>query len=155
VPERALPGRPSDPVRLDAAGVAADAIDREALMALLDEAGFISGTERLFSTVRHGRRRTVARVLAFETPEGAARFLAWLEDHHVELIGGADPLPSPELPGAGFLVVHEPTGCCHSETRIFLAAWTSETAVVTLEVAGPTVGEGVVEGFASRLDAAV
>ena len=155
IPAGALPGRPSKVVELDAAGLAADSIDTASLETLLIDAGFVAGTERRFSKTADGRRRVTARVLAFETAQGAERYLAWLAGHVAEIIGDAEAIQDPRTPAGGVVFVHEPTGCCHLETRLFLGAWRHDATVLTLKVGGQSIRLGAVLGFVSMLDAAV
>jgi hypothetical protein len=155
IPATALPGHPADPIDLDAGSVAVDAVDIAGLEALLDEAGFIGGTQRQFSRVRGGRRRILARVLSFETREGAAAYAAWLRDHADEVIGDAAPNARLRAPSHGVVLVHEPNPCCHNETRMFLAMWRRGSTVVTIQIAGEGARESDVPDLLARLDAAV
>lgn len=155
IPADALPGRPSKVVELDAAGLAADSIDTASLETLLEDAGFVAGTERRFSETADGRRRVTARVLAFATAEGAERYIAWLESHVAELIGDAEVIQDSRTPAGGAVFVHEPSGCCHLETRLFLGAWQHDATVLSLKVGGQSVGLAMVLRFVSMLDAAV
>jgi hypothetical protein len=155
IPRTALPGHPADPIDLDADSVAVDAVDIAGLEALLDEAGFVGGTQRQFSRVRGGRRRILARVLSFETPGGAAAYVAWLRDHADEVIGDAAPNTGLRAPSRGVVLVHEPNPCCHNETRIFLAMWHRGSTVVTIQIAGEGARESNVPDLLAQLDAAV
>jgi len=155
IPATALPGHPADPIDLDADSVAVDAVDVGGLEALLDEAGFVGGTQRQFSRVRGGRRRILARVLSFQTPEGAAAYVAWLEDHADEVIGETAPNAGLRVPKHGVVLVHEPNPCCHNETRMFLAMWHEGSTVVTIQIAGEGARESDVPDLLARLDAAV
>lgn len=155
IPEGALPGNPARILELDLAALAADAIDAASLETLLVNAGFVAGTERRFSQTAAGRRRATARVLAFETAAGAERYVAWLADHVQELIGDAQLVQVAQTPAGAVVFVHEPSGCCHLETRLFLGAWRRGPTVITLKLAGQGVRLGTMVGFASRLDAAV
>jgi hypothetical protein len=155
IPATALPGHPADPIDLDAGSVAVDAVDIAGLEALLDEAGFVGGTQRQFSRVRGGRRRILARVLSFETREGAVAYVAWLRDHAHEVIGDAAPNARLRAPSHGVVLVHEPNPCCHNETRMFLAMWHRGSTVVTIQIAGEGARESDVPDLLARLDAAV
>jgi len=155
IPATALPGHPADAIDLDAGSVALDAVDVAGLEVLLDEAGFVDGTQRQFSRVRGGRRRILARVLSFETPGGAAAYVAWLRDHADEVIGDAAPNAGLRAPGHGVVLVHEPNPCCHNETRMFLAMWHRGSTVVTLQIAGEGARESDVPDLLARLDAAI
>ncbi len=155
IPAAALPGSPAKALELDGADLAADAIDAANLELLLEDAGFVAGTERRFSETAHGRRRATARVLAFETAAGAQRYVEWLTDHVQELIGDAKVVRDAGAPAGAVVFVHEPSGCCHLETRLFLGAWRRGATVITLKLAGQGVHLATMTGFASRLDAAV
>lgn len=155
IPQAALPGRPASPVTLDAPTLALDAVDVSGLETLLQDAGFVAGTQRQFSRTQGGRRRIVARVLTFETPEGAERYLAWLRTNVADVIGKAKPNEQLRAPAGGTVFEHEPNPCCHSETRIFLAAWNRGASVVTLQVDGPAARGSAVPELLSQLDAAV
>jgi hypothetical protein len=155
IPPTALPGRPADPIDLNAHSVAVDAVDVAGLQTLLDEAGYVGGTQRQFSRVRGGRRRMLARVLSFETPRGAAVYVAWLRDHADEVIGDAAPNAGLRVPRNGVVLVHEPNPCCHNETRMFLAVWHQGSTVVTIQIAGEGARESDVPDLLARLDAAV
>jgi hypothetical protein len=60
-----------------------------------------------------------------------------------------------QVPRHGVVLVHEPNPCCHSETRIFLAAWSHGPSVVTLQFDGPAARASAVPELLSQLDAAV
>jgi hypothetical protein len=155
IPATALPGAPADPVELDAAAISVDAVDVAGLATLLDEAGFVGGTQRQFSRARSGRRRILARVLSFETPLGAARYLGWLTDHADDVIGDATPNAGVQVPNDGMVFAHEPDPCCHNETRSFLAMWHDGSTVVTIEIAGEGAHKSDVPELLSQLDEAV
>jgi hypothetical protein len=155
IPPMALPGNSADPTDLDAASIASDAVDVAALEGLLDRAGFVGGTQRQFSRVRNGRRRILARVLMFESPEGASAYVAWLRDHGDEVIGKATPSTDLRAPIHGVVLVHEPNPCCHNETRMFLAMWHRGSTVVTIQIAGEGARESDVPDLLARLDAAI
>ena len=155
IPEGALPGTSARVVELELAVLANDAIDPANLELLLVDAGFVAGTERTFSGTAAGRRRATARVLAFETPAGAERYVNWLADHVQELIGEAQIVRDAETTGGTIVFVHEPSGCCHLETKLFLGVWRRGATVITLKLAGQGVHLATMIGFASRLDAAV
>jgi hypothetical protein len=153
IPATALPGSPADAVELDAAAISVDAVDVAGLASLLDDAGFVGGTERLFSRALPGRRRTLARALVFETAQGAQLYLRWLASHVEDVIGEAELRLA--LAPVESLFVHEPNPCCHNETRIILAMWQDGATVLTLEIGGQSARADAVTELASRLDAAV
>src|SRR5262245_1300122 len=113
IPQAALPGRPAAPVTLDTGALAQDAVDVSSLEALLQDAGFVGGTQRQFSRTGGGRRRIVARVLTFETPAGAERYLKWLRGNAADVIGKAAPNEELQAPAGGTVFEHEPNPCCH------------------------------------------
>jgi hypothetical protein len=153
IPATALPGAPADPVELDADAISVGAVDVAGLASLLDDAGFVGGTERLFSRALPGRRRTLARALVFETARGARLYLRWLASHIEDVIGEAEL--GLALAPVESLFVHEPNPCCHNETRIILAMWQDGATVLTLEIGGQSARADAVTELAMRLDAAV
>lgn len=155
IPAAALPGSAGDAVSLDVPTVATDAAEHEQLESLLLGAGFEGGSERTFSKVAGGRRLLQARVLEFETAEGAQRYVGWLSDHVDELIGEAELDPALEAPGGGAVYVHEPDPCCHNDSRIFLAAWTEGGRALTLRIGGQAARASEVTELAARFDAAI
>lgn len=155
IPQAALPGHPAAPVSLDAGTIAQDAVDVDGLESLLQDAGFVGGTQRQFSRTGAGRRRIVARVLTFETPEGAEQYLSWLRTNAADVIGKAKPNEELVAPAGGSVFEHEPNPCCHSETRVFLAMWGRGRNVVTMVMDGPAARAAAVPELVSQLDAAV
>ncbi len=155
IPATALPGASADPVDLDAAAIAADAVDVAGLESLLEDAGFVGGTQRQFSRVRNGRRRIVVRVLAFEDRDGASTYLSWLQGHADEMIGDAAPNADLRAPDHGVVFVHQPNPCCHNETRLFLGMWGEGARVVTIEIAGEGARASDVPELLSQLAEAV
>jgi hypothetical protein len=154
IPADALPGSAAASVQIDASTLAVDAADVAGLRALLDDSGFLVGTQRLFSRVRHGRRRLVARVLIFGSRSGAGEYLGWLGDHIGEVIGEAEPRGDLAIP-EGAVYEHQPSPCCHNDTRIFLAAWERRDNVLTLEIGGQGARASDVIELVRQLDTAV
>ena len=155
IPAEALPGRAAQPVELDAGQVSTDALDVGELETLLSDAGFVAGTERRFSRTVGGRRTTLARVLVFETSQGAQAYLGWLEIHVGDVIGKAQPVDGLSVPDGAIVFVHEPNPCCHNETRLVLAAWQDGATVMTLQLGGQVVRTRAVPELVSRLDGSV
>jgi len=156
VPPDALPGDPGDVVELDATLVARDAIDPASLEALLEDAGFEGGTQRVFSQTEGTRpQRSLARILTFGDAAGARAYVAWLEDHLDEVIGSAELLEPPDVPGAAFLALSEPECLCPKATDVYLAAWAKGSTVLTLEVGGKGVEPAAVEELVATFDRAV
>lgn len=155
VPATALPGEPGEPEEVDASLLASDAIDFAELEALLEDEGFAGGTQRVFAQSQGARqRRSLARVLSFTDADGAQTYLGWLEEHVEEVIGPVDLLDPPDLPGVAFLALSD-SDCCPKATEVYLVAWRRDSTVVTLEVGGDGLDEGLVADLAQDLDAAV
>lgn len=154
LPPAALPGTAGPLDELDAEIVSADAMDPAELIAVLDDAGFVTGRQRVWTDEKQ-ERRALVRALTFDTPGGADVYLGWLRAHTFDVIGGAEELAPLAVPSPSFLTVHEPGGCCPKEGRIFLAAWREGSVVLSLEVGGRNVGRRDAQEFASALDAAV
>jgi hypothetical protein len=155
IPAEALPGRAAQPRELDVLEVSTDAVDVNELEALLENAGFVAGTERRFSRTVGGRRMTRARILVFETAQGAQAYLGWLQDHVDEVIGDARAVDGLSVPHGTIVFVHQPDPCCHGETRLVLAAWHDGDTVKTLELGGQVVKTSVVPQLISSLERAV
>lgn len=156
LPADALPGEAGEVVELDAAFVARDAIDVAELEVLLENAGFAGGTQRAFSQTEGARQqRSLARILAFGDAAGAQEYLGWLQDHVDEVIGAAELLEPPDVPGAAFLALSEPGDCCPKATNVYLVAWRKGSTVLTLEVGGNGVDEVAVGELAQTLDGSV
>jgi hypothetical protein len=155
IPAEALPGRAAQPTELDVREISMDAVDVDELEALLESAGFLAGTERRFSRTVGGRRMTLARILVFDTVRGAKAYLGWLEDHVDDVIGNSRPVDGLSVPDGTIVFVHEPNPCCHSETRLVLAAWNEGDTVKTLELGGQVVNTSVVPELISSLERAV
>ncbi len=154
LPADTLPGRPSRVSTIDEAALARDAVQPVPLAELLHDSGFIVGSERSFSLGAGRVRSAIARVLLFEDPEGATRYLDWLGGHATDVLGTATREVPPDLTGS-LLFLHEPTGCCHAETSMFLAAWQRGPRVLSLLAVGPRVSRRAVAALASRFDSTV
>ena len=134
--------------------LASDASDPRSLASLLEDAGFRAGSERTYSGPGEGFSLAVTRVLAFDDPDGAEAYLDWLREHPTDLIGDAEMVDPLDLPGAPFLTVHLPNGCCPKEVPIYLSAWRRGPSVVSLRVSGRGLERDAVQDLADRLDAA-
>jgi hypothetical protein len=153
-PADALPGHAASVVELDAARVASDAVHPQELETVLGDAGFVGGRERTFSYPGPPPHRATARVMQFDDVGGATTYLTWLRGHTAELIGDAEPQPAPALLDA-FLVHTLPNACCPKDAPIFLTAWRSGAAVLSLEVAGAAVTRQDVLDLAPEFDHAM
>ncbi len=148
----ALPGLRSRERSLDAAAVAEDA-GTPALAGLLDDAGYLIGSEREFFGHTRTFSHVVARVLRFGDPEGAARFLDWVRSHPEAVLGRARAGEPPRLGRSPLLFELGPCGC-HAEVPTFLAAWQRDVSVLWLLVAGPGVTHTTVDSLARDFDRA-
>jgi hypothetical protein len=51
--------------------------------------------------------------------------------------------------------VHEPSGCCHEETPIYLASWQRGPVVWTIRASGPRIHTPPVLSLISRVEGEV
>jgi hypothetical protein len=142
---------------LTAQDLAADAVDRAALLSLLQDAGFAAGSELAGADRASGVYRAAARAIAFEDEDGAGTYLAWLGEHAADVIGAAEVVGTIEPPGNDGPVEvfrHEPGDCCPKATVNYFTAWRDGDVVVTLELAGPAVELRDVAAAAGRVELA-
>jgi hypothetical protein len=140
---------------LDAPALARDAVDREGLLALLDEVGFVAASERTGSDRPGGLDRVVVRAVSFASPEGADAYVGWLRAHAGDVIGAAEPSTPFPLRGQAAAVPlfrHDPGDCCPKATVAYLAAWRDGSTAVTLEMAGRDVDVDVFASTAGALE---
>jgi len=71
------------------------------------------------------------------------------------VIGTAELLDPPEVPGATFLAISQPECLCPKATPIYLAAWAKGSTVLTLEVGGKGVELADVHELVATLDGSV
>ncbi len=124
-----------------------DATDPQAMLTMADDAGLIGVREQVYTGGRGAYSRVVVRAWEFPTSNGAAQFLSWIDvnaSHSV--IGEAKPVAS--VPG---LYVHQPSGCCHEETPIYLAAWHEANVVWTVVASGPRIQTPPVEELVKHI----
>lgn len=136
--------------RLDVDEVSIGAVDREALLGLLADAGFEGAVERWFFGGPELRRIQV-RIVAFGDAEGADRYAEWLRTHPEEMIGTVRALEPRSAPAGVSMFVHRAQACCPKETNVVLASWSDGRNVVRVLVAGPAAGArsagGLVDGI--------
>jgi hypothetical protein len=125
--------------------LADDAVDAAELKVLLDDAGFLTGRERVFSARNAPLQRIQSRVLVFDSNAGAARYVGWLRSHAEELIGPTEELRSLPLPGSPFLLLSTPDCGCHNAAPIYLAAWSRGPVALTLKATGSGSRADVIE----------
>ena len=132
-----LRGRGSSALDLETA--AEDAAEPDRFASMLTDDGFVGAAQRLYI----GRRGLFARVdvrrWLFTADAGAEAFLASLRGEPKQLIGAAHPVGTARLPSSVSMVVHEPSGCCHEETPIYLASWQRDASVWTVRASGPAM----------------
>jgi len=135
---------------LDDEALAADAIDSELLLRLLEDGGYVVGSEREF----YGRTATlnhvVARVLIFEDPEGAGAYLDWLGTHASDLIGQSQREEPLAIQPSLFFSLR--TSCCPKVTPTFLVAWQREATIFSLLASGPGADRRSITAIAGVLD---
>lgn len=152
LPADALPGMESEGAVLGTRALARDALDPGVLERLLQDAGYVSGRQRIFSGPGERFSLAITRVLVFDSAEGAARYHSWLREHPEDLLGGAEMLDAPDLPGSPFLMAHLPGGCCPKEVPIYLTAWRRDDTVLFVRASGRRADPRSVEELAGDLD---
>ncbi len=148
----ALPGLESRSRTLDTGTLAQDSFGPTELAELLEDAGYVSGSEREF----YGRTDTfdhvVARALRFASAEGAEAYLGWLAGHADEILGRVEPGAPLPLGESGLLFSLVPCGTCKKELATFLAAWRRGETVLSLLAAGPGASTDSLEQLGRELD---
>jgi hypothetical protein len=139
IPEISFGGLRTSDSTLDLAAAAEDAVEPDALASMLTTDGFVGAGQRVYTGGPGSPVRLVVRKWIFSEEAGAHDFLAWIRDRPAQLIGSAGPVDTANLPSSVSMVVHEPSGCCHEETPIYLAAWPQGTAVWTVRSSGPAI----------------
>lgn len=154
LPAAALPDLDSSARTLDAASLAEDAFEPDALAALLAEGGYVTGREREFSGKATVFDHVVARTLVFETQQGADAYLGWVRGHGDEVLGRAAPAKVRPPGEGGVAFTLERCGTCKKELPTFLAAWRREATVLTLLAAGDGADPASFSALAHELDEA-
>lgn len=154
LPAAALPELDSRARTLDAAALASDAFEPDALAALLAEGGYVTGREREFSGKTTTFDHVVARTLVFEGQNGADAYLGWVRGHGDEVLGRAAPAKVVPPGEGGVAFTLERCGTCKKELPTFLAAWRRDATVMTLLAAGDGAGAASFSALARRLDEA-
>ena len=154
LPAAALPELDSRARTLDAASLADDAFEPDALAALLSEGGYVTGREREFSGKTATFDHVVARTLVFESRDGAEAYLGWVRGHGDEVLGRAAPAKVVPPGEGGVAFTLERCGTCKKELPTFLAAWRREATVLTLLAAGDGADPASFSALAHELDEA-
>jgi hypothetical protein len=114
-----------------------DATDPQGMQTALTDAGIVGVLERVYTGGRGSYSRVVVRAWQFEDAQGAAAFHDWLTSNATHsVIGVAKPVPNTSVAG---LFIHEPSGCCHEETPVYLASWQKGDVVWTVVASGPRI----------------
>jgi hypothetical protein len=123
----------------DAVAASIEATHPDEVRDVLTSDGFEGATERIYAGRFGVFARVVLRGWEFRDAQGASAYLGWLDQNPREWIGEAHQVSAPTLPPSVTLVLHEPSGCCHEETPIYLASWQQGEIVWTIRASGPKI----------------
>ena len=155
LPSDALPGYVVHASGLDAATLAADALDPASLGVVLTGAGFETGIERRFTARWKPVTEVVARALRFASADGATAYLTWLRTHGADVLGSQAQASDPPSLTDAIAFTHAPCTSCAKDTIQYFAAWTHGRYALTLLVGGPRAGRSTATPLAEELDARV
>ena len=155
LPSDALPGYVVHASGLDAATLAADALDPASLDVVLTGAGFETGIERRFTARWKPVTEVVARALRFASADGATAYLTWLRAHGADVLGSQAQASDPPSLTDAIAFTHAPCTSCTKDTIQYFAAWTHGRYALTLLVGGPRAGRSTATPLAEELDARV
>jgi hypothetical protein len=155
LPSDALPGYVVHASGLDAATLAADALDPASLDVVLTGAGFETGIERRFTARWKPVTEVVARALRFASADGATAYLTWLRAHGADVLGSQAQASDPPSLTDAIAFKHAPCTSCAKDTIQYFAAWTHGRYALTLLVGGPRAGRSTAAPLAEELDARV
>ena len=136
-----IPSLPLGPMHMTettktGAEASVDATDPQAMQATLNGAGLVGVREQIYTGGRGSYSRVVVRAWEFTGEAGARAFDAWLKaSGGSDVIGDARASHGP----TPVFFVHEPSGCCHEETPIYLAGWQKGDVVWTVVASGPRI----------------
>lgn len=151
LPAGAVPGLTNRDRELPASTLFAEALDHVALGRLLDQGGYVTGSEREFYGRSPVFSHVIARVLRFRRPAGASAYLVWAQRHAADTVGALRSKRRLLIGETGVVVA--PKGCgCHGETPTFLAIWRHGDLALWLLASGPGVNDRRVDALAGRLD---
>ena len=155
LPASALPDLEQRARALPLGALAADSLKPEPLRQLLEESGYVTGSEREFSGKTRTFDHVIARTLAFEKPEGAEAYLGWLGTHGDDFLGRAQPekLALPGTSGVAFTLAA--CGTCKKELPTFLAGWRRGATVLSLLASGSGANPERFGALARNLDGTV
>jgi hypothetical protein len=137
----ALPGHSTDLQTLLADDLAQQVasvgdLDAAAVRSELEATGFVAGSGRSFAVPGQRVRTVLARVLEFSSADGAARYLEWTRTNAVKLLGDGSVEPGVRLPGAGFVFLHDPGGCCAKDQAAAVGVWRRGRLVLSVQAIG-------------------
>jgi hypothetical protein len=155
LPASALPDLEQRARALGLDALADDSLEPEPLRQLLDESGYVTGSEREFSGKTPTFDHVIARTLVFADLKGADAYLGWLGMHGHDFLGRANPakLELPGDSGVGFTLAA--CGTCKKELPTFLAGWRRGTTVLSLLASGSGANPERFGALARELDGTV
>jgi hypothetical protein len=155
LPASALPDLEQRGRALGLEALAADSLEPPPLRQLLEESGYVTGSESEFSGKTKTFDHVIARTLVFEDMNGADAYLGWLRKHGDDFLGRADPakLSLPGNSGVGFTLAA--CGTCKKELPTFLAGWRRGATVLSLLASGSGANPELFGALARELDGTV
>jgi hypothetical protein len=140
---------------LRARDVAAEAFQPDELAVVLEEGGYVGGSEREFSGHTDSFDRVLARTLRFADGAGARAYLGWLEANPEGYLGFATAEPPPTVGEDGFVIELERCGTCKKELPTYVVAWRRDEVVAFLLAAGRGASRDRLDALAGALDARI
>jgi hypothetical protein len=136
LPASALPRMTSVMTAVDEDHLANEVTHPDEMRALLADAGFLRAAQRSFGGGTGVFSRVLARALVFDGDAGASAFMTWFGDEAPEEIITAERIDPTGVPEGVVVFRHLPSGCCHNDVPVFLAAWQRGSSVLFLHVGG-------------------
>ncbi len=152
VPASVLPDMSSAVVEVDAETIAEESVHVDRVKELLDDAGFVSASQRSFQGGSGGFSRVFVRTMVFEDPAGASSYLAWFRANAGKEIVTAKEIAPSGLPPGAIAFRHVPGGCCRRDFPAYLVAWPRGASVVFIHGGGPKTTTRSLVGLASEVD---
>jgi len=152
IPASVLPDMTSVVVEPDAETIAEEAVHIDDLAAVLDDAGFVSASQRSFQGGSGAFSRVFVRTLVFESTEGVDAFLGWFRTKAGKEIITARRIDPAGLPPGAVAFRHVPGGCCRRDFPVFLASWPREASVVFVHGGGPRATTAALVELADAVD---
>ena len=152
LPANAIVGLKSRERTLPAPALVAEALDHTRLAQLLEQRGYVAGSEREFYGRSLPFSHVTARTLQFADERGAAAFLSWAQKHAVDTVGALRSKRPLRIGDGGAIL--RARGCgCHGEAPTFLALWRHGARVFWLLASGEGATGNRVTALAHTLDA--